>query len=47
MPGSETEVLRAALSTAPAGQLWGGAEPSSRDTSKGLRAAGILAAAAG
>ena len=52
MPGSETEVLRAAFSTAPAGQLWGGEQSrlpvaSWGDTSEGLRAAGILAAAAG
>lgn len=50
MPSYETEVLRAALSTAPAGQLWGEQSrlpEASWDTSEGLRAAGILAAAAG
>ena len=51
MLGSETEVLGAALVTAPAGQLVGEQshlpEASWGDTSEGLRAAGILAATAG
>ena len=51
MLGSETEVLGAVLTTAPAGQLWGEQshlpEASWGDTSEGLRAAGILAATAG